>query len=48
MRRGEILNLKWEQVDVKHGFILLEITKNGERREIPIDNTLTMMFNSMP
>jgi len=47
MRRGEILNLKWEQVDVKHGFILLEITKNGERREIPIDNTLTMMFNSM-
>lgn len=32
---------------MKHGFILLEITKNGERREIPIDNTLTMMFNSM-
>jgi len=48
MRRGEILNLKWEQVDVKHGFFLLEITKNAERREIPIDNTLTMMFNSMP
>ena len=47
MHRGEILNLKWEQVDVKHGFILLEITKNGERREIPIDNTLMIMFNSM-
>ncbi len=48
MRLSEILNLKWEQVDLKHGFILLEITKNGERREIPIDNTLMIMFNNMP
>ena len=40
MRKGEILNLKWENVDIKHGFILLEITKNGDRREIPINNTL--------
>ncbi len=48
MRKGEILNLKWEQVDLKHGFILLEITKNGQRREIPIDNTLMIMFNRMP
>ncbi len=45
MRLSEILNLKWSQVDLKHGFILLDITKNGERREIPIDNTLTIMFN---
>ncbi len=47
MRLSEILNLKWAQVDLKHGFILLNITKNGERREIPIDNTLTIMFNTM-
>jgi integrase len=40
MRRGEILSLKWENVDLRHGFILLEITKNGERREIPINATL--------
>ncbi|MFA4828435.1 MAG: site-specific integrase [Thermodesulfovibrionales bacterium] len=40
MRKGEILNLKWDNVDLKHGFILLDITKNGERREIPINNTL--------
>ena len=36
MRKSEILNLKWEHVDLKHGFILLDITKNGERHEVPI------------
>jgi len=40
MRKEEILNLKWDNVDLKNGFILLDITKNGERREIPINRTL--------
>jgi integrase len=40
MRKGEILSLKWDNVDLKHGFILLDKTKNGERREIPINSTL--------
>ena len=40
MRRGEILSLTWDRVDLRHGFILLDITKNGERREIPINDTL--------
>jgi len=40
MRKGEILSLKWDNLDLKHGFILLDITKNGERREIPINDTL--------
>lgn len=48
MRRGEILGLKWEQVDLNHGFILLDTSKNGERREIPIDDTLQDMFSEMP
>jgi integrase len=48
MRKAEILNLKWDQVDLKHGFILLDITKNGERREIPINETLEATFKSLP
>lgn len=40
MRRGEILNLQWNNVDLRHGFILLDTTKNGDRREIPINETL--------
>ncbi len=39
-RKREILNLKWDNVDLKHGFILLDRTKNGDRREIPINDTL--------
>ncbi len=40
MRKEEILSLKWDNVDLKNGFILLDITKNGDRREIPINSTL--------
>jgi len=41
MRREEILSLEWEKhIDLKHGFILLDRTKNGDRREIPINRTL--------
>jgi integrase len=47
MRRGEILSLTWNQIDLKHGFILLDITKNGERREIPINDTLKNVFQSL-
>ena len=48
MRRGEILGLKWEQVDLRHSFILLDTSKNGERREIPINTTLEYLFKEMP
>lgn len=40
MRKSEILSLKWDNVDLRHGFILLDVTKNGERREVPINQTL--------
>ena len=40
MRKSEIQSLKWNQVDLKHGFILLDKTKNGHRREIPINHVL--------
>ncbi len=46
-RKSEILNLQWDQVDLKHGFILLDKTKNGERREIPINGTLRENLESL-
>jgi integrase len=48
MRKSEILNLTWNQVDLKHGFILLEITKNGDRREIPINMSLRNTLQNLP
>ena len=49
MRKEEILSLEWEKhVDLKHGFILLDITKNGDRREIPINQTLKNTLQGIP
>jgi integrase len=49
MRKGEILSLKWEHVDLKHGFILLnqDQTKNSERKELPINDTLRGVFQGI-
>ncbi len=35
-RQGELLNLRWENVDFKQGMIRLLETKNDERRAVPI------------
>ena len=40
MRKSEILKLTWDRVDLKNRLILLDKTKNGERREIPVNRTL--------
>ena len=40
MRRGEILGLTWEHVDFARGVLLLEQTKNGRRREVPMNRAV--------
>lgn len=40
MRKSEILNLKWDDVDLKHNLITVRNTKNGEPRRIAINGTL--------
>jgi integrase len=41
MRKGEILTLKWSNVDFKAGVLIVEGTKNGEIRKIPMNKKLT-------
>jgi integrase len=36
MRCGEIMNLTWSDVDLQRHCIILQETKNGERRNIPL------------
>jgi integrase len=40
MRRGEILELRWENVDFKRRFIRVERSKNGRSRKVPMNSTL--------
>ena len=46
MRKGEIVNLKWSNVDFKVGAIIVEGTKNGEVRKIPMNKKLTDTLES--
>lgn len=48
MRKSEILNLMWNDVDLVNRFIHVEVTKNGERRDIPINETLKEMLLNLP
>lgn len=48
MRQGEILGLKWSQVDMRNGLILLSDTKSGERREIPLNETAKTALSALP
>lgn len=36
MRQGEIMSLRWSQVDLQRGRITLHLTKNGERRSVAL------------
>ena len=49
MRLGEILSLRWEQVDLEKGFITLQAgqTKTGEGRKVPISPRLHNVLSSL-
>lgn len=40
MRKGEIFNLKWHDIDWNNGLVHLLQTKNHEKREIPINENV--------
>lgn len=50
MRKGEIMGLRWDQVDFQHKVIVLEAadTKTLEKREVPLDEALIEMLRQIP
>jgi len=48
LRKGNILNLKWSNIDMINGFILIDDTKNGERLELPMNETVKQLLQSLP
>lgn len=48
MRKGEILNLKWSNIDFEFGFIEVLETKSGKSRKIPISSKLKQVLDNIP
>ncbi len=47
MRRGEILNLKWQDVDFERRIISVKKTKSGRTRSIPINDSLLNILEDL-
>jgi integrase len=47
-RRSELFRLTWQDVDFKQGVIRVLRTKNGERRELPMADTLRDTLQQLP
>ncbi len=47
MRRGEILSLRWPQIDLANRLITLTNTKNGDIRVIPLNTTMVGILRDL-
>ena len=47
MRYGEIINLTWEDVDIPRRRIILQETKNGDRRAVPLAGPALEMLSRL-
>jgi len=45
MRRGEILGLRWPDLDRARGLIIIQKSKNQDRRSVPIDDTVKPLLD---
>src|SRR5205809_2652773 len=48
MRLSEILNLRWQDLDYSSGFILVQDSKNGQARQVPMDSMISTLLRSWP
>ena len=47
MRKGELLSLKWDQVNLEQGIISLLDTKNHERRDLPMNEAVKSTLRTL-
>lgn len=48
MRRGEILSLRWENIDYLKRTAYLQLTKNGESRTVPLSTRAVETLQALP
>jgi integrase len=47
MRRGEIFNLKWFDVDFNRQMIHVQESKSGKKRLIPVNETVKVLLGNL-
>jgi integrase len=48
MRRGELLGLSWDNVDLERRTAFLPVTKNGESRGVPLSSRAVTVLRGLP
>jgi integrase len=48
MRRGELLSMRWENVNLKLQTVLLPMTKNGTARTVPLSKRAVAILQALP
>lgn len=48
LRKGELLGLTWQRIDLSRGVIRLELTKSGKRREVPMRQVVYNILAALP
>lgn len=48
MRQGELLGLKWDEVNFEKRIAFLKLTKNGEARAVPLSGGAIQVLQSIP
>jgi len=48
MRAGEIVGLKWSDVDIEGRFLKLHMTKNGVGRDVPLSSRAIELLEELP
>ncbi len=48
MRRGELVNARWNQVNIDHRTLHIPVTKNGHARTIPLSTTAIQILDHLP
>ncbi len=46
-RRGELLRLRWSDLDIRRGLAIIHHTKNGERRAVPVTGYAMELLQEM-
>jgi integrase len=47
LRKGEMVTIKWNKIDFKNRIFSIETTKNGEKREVAMNDYLTGTLKSI-